>query len=417
MIENRNDLLEPTKNHSWQSALGIFIGAFLFAFQDNASLIAVPWQVISLGGKELAVGAVGMLSLGTYTVFCILTGSRFGRLGAKRLSVTAISATMIIQATMPLTTNIGILLALFAAKGMFMSMFWPPVMGWVSAGLHGDSLNRRLGIFNFSWSSGAIVGALLGGILFSIKPWLAFAVPSAACFIGAIALLWAWAPECSSTGEEPLTEDATGTQENRSNLVTFQWISRVGLVLGWIAYGALRVPIASLLNEMSLGANLHAVIAGGINLIWLLCFIILGRFSGWHFRFGLMAAAMLILIGSIAGVGISKNGTQLLIFILLSSPVTALIYNSHMYYSVSGSGHRQRSAAIHEILLAIGFSIGSFGGGALGHSIGMRNVYFVVAGVIALALLIQIGIYLRGRQTSKATCNNTGMKPAAEITQ
>jgi hypothetical protein len=45
---------------------------------------------------------------------------------------------------------------------------------------------------------------------------------------------------------------------------------------------------------------------------------------------------------------------------------------------------------------------------------GMRNVYFVIAGVITLALLIQIGIYLRGRQTSKPTLNKPNMEPAAD---
>jgi MFS family permease len=399
---NRNNESGQVKNPSAKSSLGIFIGAFFFAFQDNATLTALPWQIMNLGGRELAVGAVGMLSLGTYMVFCTLTGSRFGRLGAKRLALTATAGSTLVIGCMPMMPSVGWLLAMIGAKGMLMSMFWPPIMGWVSAGYNGSALNRRLSIFNLSWSLGAIIGSLLGGVLFSINPWLAFVIPSAACFLAVIALSQTPAETADAAQTPELAEIAQPAADpHQADLPTFQWIARTGLLLGWIAFGVLRVPIASLLKEMSLGANLHAVICSEINLIMLVCFLLLGRFTRWHYRFGLVIIMMMILIGVLAGVGVSKNSAQLLIFIFLASPVLAFIYSSHLYYSVSGSGHRQGSAALHEILLALGFSIGSFGGGALGHSLGVRSVYFVVAGVMGLALVIQTVIYLRGRRSAK----------------
>ena len=58
---------------------------------------------------------------------------------------------------------------------------------------------------------------------------------------------------------------------------------------------------------------------------------------------------------------------------------------------VSGGRQRERNAAIHEIVLAAGFAVGSFGGGVLGQVYGVRTVYGIVAGVIAAALFLQVG--------------------------
>lgn len=381
------------------SNLGIFIAAFFFAFQDNALLIALPWQVMNLGGKELAVGAVGMLSLGTYMAFCILTGSRFGRIGPKRLSLTSTLTTTFIIAIMPMMPSVPWLLALIGVKGMLMSMFWPPLMGWISTGLNGPELNHRLSIFNLSWSTGAILGSLLGGMLFSLAPQFAFTTSAISCFLAAVALTLTSAKVNDFTGINTDTSCETAQTPVDPHLVklpTFQWIARVGLLLGWIAFGALRVPSASLLNEMSLDAGLHGIICSEINLIMLICFFLLGRFTRWHYNFRIITITALVLMGSLIGVGISQNAGQLLFFVFLASPVLAFIYSSHLYYSVSGSGHRQGSAALHEILLALGFSIGSFGGGAIGHSLGLRNVYFVVAGIIGLSQILQVFIYVIG---------------------
>jgi predicted MFS family arabinose efflux permease len=343
-----------------------------------------------------------MLSLGMYMVFCILTGSCLRRQSPKHLVLIASATSTLVIGSMPLMPSVGWLLAMIGAKGMFMSTFWPPIMAWASAGLNGAALNRRLSIFNLSWSSGAILGSLFGGILFSISPWLAFVIPAASCFLAFLALSLTPAESADSARSPELAETAqTASDPHLADLPTFQWIARTGLLLGWIAFGALRVPIASLLKEMSLGANLHAVICSEINLIMLVGFLLLGRFTYWHYRFGLVIIMMAILIGSVASVGISSSGTELLTFIFIASPVLAFIYSSHLFYTVSGSGQRQSSTALHEILLALGFSIGSFGGGALGHSLGMRKVYFVIAGVIGLALIIQIVIYLRSRRLGK----------------
>jgi MFS family permease len=382
------------------SLLGLYLGAFAFAFQDNAALTALPWLVMKLGGGSIAVGSVGTLQLGMYMLFCLITGSRIGNLSAKTLSRSVAFVTIFILAIMPMTPIIGLLLALIAIKGMVQSFFWPPIMGWVSAGMNGEGLNKRLGIFNLSWTSGAIAGCLAGGVLFSAAPWSAFIIP--AIFSAITVAAFSFTAETKEDfSKKPTLADELNplSEEEEKRLSCFRLLSRIGLGVGWIAFGALRVPVASLLNELSMGAKLHSASAGGMMFIMMCFFYILSRWQRWHYRFLVVIFAQLLLAAILVGVGISKNPFILFSLICVSAISFAFIYSSHLFYSVSGGGQRRSGAAIHETLLAAGLSVGSLGAGALGEGFGsMRPVYLVIAGVIIITLLIQAGIFIQARK-------------------
>ena len=66
---------------------------------------------MNLGGKELAVGAVGMLSLGTYMAFCISQAPRFGRIGQNAFPSPGTLTTTFIIAIMPMMPSVPWLLA------------------------------------------------------------------------------------------------------------------------------------------------------------------------------------------------------------------------------------------------------------------------------------------------------------------
>ena len=97
----------------------------------------------------------------------------------------------------------------------------------------------------------------------------------------------------------------------------------------------------------------------------------------------------------LVGVGASRTSAQLMIYALSGMPILSFIYSSHLFYCVSGGRQRERNAAIHEIVLATGSAVGSFGGGVLGQVYGIRTVYGIIAGVIAAALFLQVGLFAR----------------------
>ena len=85
-------------------------------------------------------------------------------------------------------TLIWTIIAAGTLAGAAMSLFWPFLMTWVSADYEGAILNRRLGTYNGMWSSAAIIGPLIGGVLVDMSTLGPIAV-GVACLAICFALL------------------------------------------------------------------------------------------------------------------------------------------------------------------------------------------------------------------------------------
>jgi MFS family permease len=370
---------------------GLFLASFLFSLQDAGVLLALPWRIMSLGGGTVAVGAVGALSLGIYTISCLGVRSVAGRVGLKRLVIASTLVTAALLLLMPLAPRVWIVLSIIACKGVVMGAFWPQLMGWLSTGAEGGALNRRLSLFNLSWSAGSILGTWLGGKLFGVAYWLPFAIGACSSMLAAVSVWVLPAPKRPSQ-ESPAAAIA---DLESPQLEVFRWIARLGLFSGYLGLGLLRVPIASLIKELNLGAGVHATIGAGMNVIMVVCFFLLGRWVIWHYKFWPVVLAQGALSLFLIGVGASQSSIQLMVLVWCCTPMLSFIYSSHLFYCVSGSRRRERNAAIHEILLAAGFAVGSFGGGILGWEFGIRSAYGIIGGLLAATLVLQSAMFIR----------------------
>ncbi len=383
------------------SLLALYLTSFLFSVHDHCIFVAIPWRVMALGGETLAVGSVGALYLGSYTVACLVLTSRLGRIGPKRQVLFCCIVTILMVLAILLVPSVPLLLILIALKGTTLCTFWPPMMGWISAGTEGGTLNRRLGLFNLSWCSGAILGSWLGGTLFAVFPWLPFAVAVLMTF-GSVLFAAAVRDKSPTSKQEVRTQPP---EPEPFNLVLFRWIARIGLVAGWMVCASFRISIASLIKDMSLGSKLHATAVAGVNFTMMACFYLLGRSRVWHFRFWPVIAGQLLIAAALIAIAKSSSAAQLIVLTVAGTPALAFAYSSHMYYCISSSGNRQKNASIHEILLGIGFSVGSLGGGALGQLSGIRSVYFALAGIMIATLAIQTLLFfsLKSPKTSRSS--------------
>jgi MFS family permease len=136
------------------------------------------------------------------------------------------------------------------------------------------------------------------------------------------------------------------------------------------------------------------------------------------FKFIYILMAEILLVGTLVGVGVSRTPVQLAGCVLVGTVALSFGYFSHLFYAVTGSKHRQKGAATHEIILSVGLATGSFGGGALGQWCGIRPVFFVIAGVMVGAIVVQGAILYLGRagwlsRESKAVREGTPVR--AEI--
>lgn len=374
---------------------GLYAAAFLQSFMVTGTLVAGPWKVQLLGGSETAVGAVGGLLLGIYVAVCILIKPHLDRFRVKHLVITAQLATIACNVAMGLSGSVGWLLLAIGLQGVVLGGFWPPLTSWLSTGHEGKGLNRRLGMFNLSWSAGGILGWLGGGWLFDVHPDAPFFANAGMVALG---LLITTGIRGRRTQASP-SQEAVPTTTPHPRLGVYRQMARLALVSSYVAMG-LRVPLASLIREIQLDATVHGLIVAAGNLLLTAMFVLLGRWAGWHYRRGLLWAVQVF--GALVTAGVCLAGSAWTIGVLtaLSSVTIAVCYTSHLYYAMSGGRRRAGVMALHESLLATGIVLGSFGGGALAGLIGIRWVFPVMGALMLLGLAGEVVLFLRAPDTT-----------------
>ncbi|MBN1554061.1 MAG: MFS transporter [Phycisphaerae bacterium] len=380
------------------SPAALYACTFCMAAAVSMLGAAWPWRIMALGGDKIAVGASGGILMGVYIFSCILIRPHMDRLGVKRLVIASTFLIAVNCVLLAVATTVTMILTVISFHAVIMGAFWSPLMGWLSGDQEGKHLNRRLGRFNFSWAVGNIVGASLGGPFVNIRPWLPFLTACAVClFLCVLAAVVHQKPHV------PVPEERT-KEPYTDQLIPYRWMSRVALLVSCIALGLLRAPLASLFEELtasiSKGADVNSLVLGFSGGMQMFTFFLLGKSERWHYHLGWLLGIQILGVILLAGVGLAGSVWPAGFCAAAAMISTSYLYSSHVYYTLSGGMERSAGMALHEIVLAIGITIGSFGGGLVGQWYGLRWAYTMSAAVWAAGLLMQIGMYLRWKSRS-----------------
>lgn len=380
------------------SPTALYASAFCMAAIMSMLMVALPWRIIALGGNALAVGASGGLLMGVYVFSCILIRPHLDRLGVKRLVMASCFLTAGNCALLTVAPTVSAVLCVVCLQAIVTGAFWSPLIGWLSGVHEGKALNHRLGRFSFFWATGSIVGSSLGGPLLNLYQWLPF-------LLGGVLALFVFVLAAMVHQKKALeTHEENAKVDPPKHLVTFRWMTRVGLVVSFVGLGLLRTPLASLLKEMlpteQEGSDMHSIIMGLSSGMLMVCFYVLGKTQRWHFRLGLLLGMQLVGVALLACIGWVPSVWGVGLCAVLTMTATSFIYSSHVFYTLSGGAGRAAGMALHEIVLAIGFAFGSFGGGVVGQWIGIRWAYYMGAAVWLTGIAVQIAIYLRKKAST-----------------
>ena len=389
-----------------RSPLALYIASFLYALKIGILMIVWPWQIMSIGGGSVAVGAIGGVWMAGYVLCCLLISPHADRFGVRRLVMLASAASTLNVILMPMTSSVAVLLGLFALDGAIAGMMWPPITGWLTAGQEGHRLNRRLGMFGLSWSMGAIVGMWLGGPLWGwqsgLHPYPAFVAASCAV-LGAFIVAASARKQHPSSIPAGSTGAAVSDEAGAKIISAFRWMAFIAGVIAGMVNGVIRYPIVPLMKSMSLGPSVHGLIAAVLTAATMCGLFLMGRTTRWHHKRMFLWVSQIVMAAAVCAVGFSRNGWELAIFSVVAALGVAVAFASDTYYCLSASTRRTASAAWREIRMSAGFGIGSFGGGAIiglisrfaGYQTGLRAIYPIMAGIIIAAVLVQAAIYYR----------------------
>ena len=313
--------------------------------------------------------------------------------------ILATAAAAVLLVCMLLVRSLPLLFILYGLFGLSLSLFWPPLMGWLSYGKEERELNKTLGRFNLSWSGGNIIAPFIAGYLLQRgigMPFRAAALIMAGVFLTMLIASLIAPGIRQDRQKEPIRGGEEKFEDRSTPLRYTAWI---GLFASYVILGiTMSIFPLYLREEIGLTETRIGLLLLLRALFSTLGFALLARLSFWHFNSRLMILGqglIIVMVAVMAAVGTFSGFTvALALFGLLFS----LSYNNSLFHGVSGSPRRSTRMAVHEGLLTAGMVVGSAIGGILYQSGPFRRVLVFGCAVVAGAAAAQTALVIISRR-------------------
>jgi len=324
----------------------------------------------NFGRREtLAAGAVHGL---VYFLGCIYAGrfaQRFGYYTSLTLGFGVMIGGLILGAVW------HVLIAQLAAFWIWtagMCFTWPALEALASEGESSRTLPRVIGFYNLVWAGLSGAGYFTGGAIFEhLGASSVYRLPLGLLAVQLLllaVLARAGRAKAVDAGESP-NIPPDGNHEVRKTKVA----PEVFLKMAWLANPFAYVAINTLLlviPGIALELQLSTTATGIFCSLWtftrLGAFAALWRWSGWHYRFGWLAAAYLGLILGFIVLLTARNLFALVAAQIVFGFGTGLIYYSSLFYSMDVGKTKGEHGGLHEGAIGLGVCVGpGLGAGTL----------------------------------------------------
>jgi MFS family permease len=315
--------------------------------------------------------------------------------------ILATAAAAVLLVCMLLVRSLPLLFILYGLFGFSLSLFWPPLMGWLSFGKEERELNTALGRFNLSWSGGNIIAPFVAGYLLQRGigvPFRAAAVIMAGVFL-TVLITSLIAPGIRQDRQKEPIRGGEEKFEDRSTPLRYPaWI---GLFASYVILGiTMSAFLLYLREEIGLSETRIGMLILIRALFTTLGFLLLMRLSFWHYKSRLMVLGQGSIIVAVALIIFLRSFFGLSLAMALFGLLFALSYNNSLFHGVSGSLRRSTRMAVHEGLLTAGMVIGSAIGGILYQSGPFLRVLVFGCSIVAAAAAAQAALALIFRRFS-----------------
>jgi len=367
---------------------------------------AMPFIIRNIGGTEEHIGYIWAFNMLGYMLCLLLAAVMLGHLAPRHATRAAAAVMFLATFVMAIVVYYAIardqfgrpaliwtMIATAILSGAAMSLFWPFLMSWVSADYEGPVLNRRLGTYNGMWSSAAIMGPLIGGVLVDMStlgPVAAGALCLAVCFV--LLCLAHDGSAGSAVSVRPV--DAPEISFDHGLLLRFKWMARIALFCSWACLGVTRSQFALLFTGLGFSETQFGII---ITIFGICNFLVLtgaGRLAFWHFKPVLLLSVQVILALSIFMIIFGRTLWVFVPAFVIMGYGFGFAYSSHLYYGACGSKKRSSQMAIHEVTISLGVIVGAGAGGYLSGNFGIYWPYWFSVIVLTLGLIAQVVVWI-----------------------
>jgi len=292
-----------------------------------------------------------------------------------------------------LATMTGQILAA-AVVTIGMCATWPVLEALVSESETPAGVPRVVGIYNIVWAAANALAFFIGVTLIKHKQF-GFKI----IFIASIVIVFAqlvltfWMESLAKkkmAAAAPEKISAPPPDPNRPSPARAKTFLRMSWLANPFAYIAINTLIAV---TPGVAAKFHVspMFAGFVCSLW--CFVRLGtfimlwRWTDWHYHFRWLAAAFAALILSFATILLSPNLAVLIVAQIFFGGAIGLIYYSSLFYSMDGGDAKSEHGGIHEAAIGLGNCVGP--------AVGALSLQFLPqyqnSGAIAVSVLLLAG--------------------------
>lgn len=389
----RREVTRALQERLGRSAV-IYPAAFLVAVSLTTLLLGLNFYVQDLfkaGGAT--VGALFALYFGVYIGGCLFIRPLTDHIAPRYLIIVATALMGGFCLSILAARSLTAVFILFAIFGTSISLFWPPLMGWLAVGSEGKELTRRMSRFNASWSAGAVVGPILGGWLSergtALPLWTAggLLLFTSAMVTGAVLTLPRLKEEIQPAAP---VDDGTPDEDHSTR---FRFPAWIGAFTSFTTLGVLLniFPVCGR-GELALSKSAIGWVILSRALFTTVGFVLLGRYSFWNFRARPMLAGQLLLAASVAMLMFARGPFAIGLAFGAAGLFISAAYASSLFHGAAGSTRRTARSAVHESLLATGQVSGALLGGLIYTHFSMRWTYgfclaILLAGLVAQGVL------------------------------
>jgi len=286
--------------------------------------------------------------------------------------------------------------------GFITAFFWPPLMGWMSRGAESKDLAKATGIFNFSWSLGAVISPYLAGLLSEQDKFLPIIVATAIFSANGIFIQLSklFIKDHQESGGR--SAESRSSQQDRSTPLRYPaWL---GITITYMIVGvALNIFPVFARDVLKISESTTGFILTLRALTTMISFMLLGRLSFWQFKPALIPLVSGLMTGLLLTMVFIRTPLAYMICFALFGVLMALVYNNSLFYATSGALDRDKRVNVHEALLTGGQVVGSISGGFLYQLFSLPPVFILLSVILGAGALAQLLILKRRRPMVSTT--------------
>ena len=281
--------------------------------------------------------------------------------------------------------------------GITLSLFWPTYETHITVNLDQYRTTKNLQGFNVGWSSGSVLGCVLGGILFGFNVKVVFYFDFIVILVAAYLIL-RYVQENFTPVTLPIApplvggENREGGMHNIRQFLVFGWMATFCV---WFSIGIIVWLFPKFATDVGMSPSTIGFLRATLGLFQAVIFFLLGLNHRWQYSFSnLVIYEIMLIFGFVILIMTSTVAWWALSFAIIGISA-GFVYSSSLFYSSRAKTEKSEKMGFHEAVVASGMLFGTFLGGVISRAFSAVGAYSMCISLMFLCIILQMFLHFK----------------------